>query len=136
MYRFRARVACPEQEGNADSEKPPPVGSRCSRDVANHVDDGCRKTAACKRCLGAVRVHEAKRATEYQAERQEPQEQPIGDPSGENACGDATVSLRRPEGNCERYVPCAGASRACNSGRESGAGAIVEAGLGCLVPIH
>ena len=102
LHRFRARVSRPEEEGHADPEKPPPVGFCGSRDVADHVDNGCRKTAACKGLLRAVRIHEAERAPEYQSERQEPQEQPVGDPSGENACGDATVSLSRPEGNRER----------------------------------
>ena len=69
------------------------------------------------RFLGAACVKEAERASDDQAERQQPQEQPVREPSSEHARRNAPVSFRRPEGDREGHVPFARALRACHRGR-------------------
>ena len=54
----------------------------------------------------------AERASEDQAERQQPQEYPVGEAPGENARRDAAVPLHRADRDRERDVPFARALRA------------------------
>ena len=82
--------------------------------------------------LDAVRIHEAERTTDNQAEGQQPTEQPIGDSAGENARRDPPVAFERSGGDCERHEPCG--SRGRGRCPVSDARALVYAGVRDLGP--
>ena len=63
------------------------------------------------RVLEALRVSEAEGPADDQAERQQPQEEPVGDATGEDARRDTPVALDRTEGNRDRRVLLGGAPR-------------------------
>ena len=135
LYRLRARESRPEQERHADRQEPPRVGMRGARGIADGVGDRSRKPAFRDCLLGAVCIEEAKRASDDQAERQQPQEQSIGESPGENARRNASVSLRCPDGDRERHVSFTRALRARHRGREPGARPIGATGIRAFVTI-
>ena len=75
-----------------------------------------RRDAAALDCvLGVVRVHEAERASDDQAERQQPQEEPVREPPGENARRDtpvrSTARIGTASATCRGALAIAQASR-------------------------
>ena len=110
--RLRARESRPEKERDADREEPPRLGLRGARGVADRVGDRARDAAALDRVLRAFRVRKPERASDEEPERQQPQEQSIGEASRENARRNALVVLDGADGDSDGNVPIARARRA------------------------
>ena len=78
---------------------------RGTRGVADRGGDRPGQAAALDCLLGVVRIDEAESASNDQPERQQPQEQPIGEAPGENARSDALVSFDIPDWDRNGDVP-------------------------------
>ena len=61
-------------------------------------------TAALDRFLGAVGIGETEPGAEDQAERQQPEEDPIGKAAGENGRRNPAVPFHGPQGDSDRHV--------------------------------
>ena len=134
LHCLRARVPRPEEERHADARGATtsriPRLARRRRSRRRPPPEGHRRN----RLLDAVRIHEAERASDDQAERQQPQEEPIGDPAGENARRNPPVAFRARRGpRATRAVRRA--LRGRGRCREPDARTIVDAGVRGLVAI-